>query len=97
MESKFEGLSPSEKIINILKNHEDFKGHQPAMDLAKFLNMKRRNVDSLLSRMYKKSILNRVDPAKYIYSDNPHSQISQNSFRDEPNKIGLELLDESYD
>ena len=64
----FLGLSPSKKIIYLLKNHEDFKGPQPTIKLEKFLNMKRKNIDSLLSRLCIKGKIIRISPGVYTYT-----------------------------
>ena len=66
--SYFSGLPPSKKIIYLLKNHEDFKGPQPTIKLEKFLNMKRKNIDSLLSRLCIKGKIIRISPRVYTYT-----------------------------
>lgn len=60
-------LSPSEKIIFVLKSHEDFGGPQSSTILGKFLNMKPKNIDSLLSRLCKKGVIDRLSLGVYVY------------------------------
>jgi predicted transcriptional regulator of viral defense system len=70
MGSYFLGLAPSRKIIYLLKNHDDFKGPQPTIKLEKFLNMKRKNIDSLLSRLCIKGKIIRISPGVYAHHNN---------------------------
>lgn len=56
-EQYFMKLSPSEKIVFVLKSHENFGGPQSAIHLQEFLNMKRKHLDSLLSRLTQKGLL----------------------------------------
>ncbi|WP_205097629.1 type IV toxin-antitoxin system AbiEi family antitoxin domain-containing protein [Candidatus Nitrosotenuis uzonensis] len=66
-ETYFMSLTPSEKIIFVLKSHEDFGGPQSADILCKFLGMKRKNLDSLLSRLCQKGRIQRIHPGIYGY------------------------------
>jgi hypothetical protein len=64
-EAHFSNLSPSDKIIWVLKQQEDFGGPQSAELLGEFLGMKRKNLDSLLSRLYKRGKIERISPGVY--------------------------------
>lgn len=66
-EEYFDRLPPSEKIIFVLKSHENFGGPQSTSILCKFLNMKRKNIESLLSRLCLKGRIIRISPAIYGY------------------------------
>lgn len=66
-EARLMGLTPSEKIIFVLKSEKDFGGSQSAEILCKFLGMKRKNLDSLLSRLCQKGKIERVHPGIYGY------------------------------
>lgn len=63
----FQNLSQSEKIIFILKRNESFGGPQSAEQLNKMLQMKRKNLDSLLSRLFQKGRIVRLGPSVYGY------------------------------
>jgi len=64
----FRSLSPSEKILFVLKrNGDDFAGPQSTERLEKFLNMKRKNLDSILSRLAQKGRIERISPGVYKY------------------------------
>lgn len=63
----FKNLSPSDKIIYILKSHESFGGPQSTEILGKTLGMKRKNIDSLLSRLSKTGNVVRIKPGVYKY------------------------------
>jgi predicted transcriptional regulator of viral defense system len=65
--SYFENLSPSEKIIFVLKSHEEFGGPQSAKRLQETLKIKRKNLDSLLSKLSQKGSIVRVQPGIYKY------------------------------
>lgn len=64
-EARFSSLSPSDKIIWVLKQQEDFGGPQSAERLCTFLGMKRKNLDSLLSRMCKRGKIERISLGVY--------------------------------
>ncbi|MBM3910878.1 MAG: hypothetical protein FJ356_04445 [Thaumarchaeota archaeon] len=64
-EAYFSSLPPSEKIIWVLKQQEDYGGPQSAERLCTFLGMKRKNLDSLLSRLYKRGKIERVSMGVY--------------------------------
>jgi hypothetical protein len=61
----FMSLTPSERIIFVLKSLEDFDGPQSGELLCRYLGMKRKNLDSLLSRMYQRGKIERVSPGIY--------------------------------
>lgn len=63
----FQSLAPSDKIIYVLKSHDAFGGPQSAELLEKTLGMKRKNLDSLLSRLSKKGDITRVQLGVYKY------------------------------
>lgn len=63
----FNSLTPSNKIIWVLKRHEEFGGPQSAEILCGFLGTSRKNLDSLLSRLSKKGQIERVSPGVYRY------------------------------
>lgn len=66
-EAYFRSLSPSEKVIFVLKRHDDFGGPQSANRLEKFLAVKRKNLDSILSRLCQKGKIVRISPGVYKY------------------------------
>lgn len=63
----FLGLPPAAKIIYVLKSHDTFGGPQSAGSLEKTLGMKRKNLDSLLSRLTQKGRIIRIQPGVYKY------------------------------
>tara|TARA_Y100000590_G_scaffold4708_2_gene6380 strand:- start:2424 stop:2666 length:243 start_codon:yes stop_codon:yes gene_type:complete len=72
-DTNFSSLSPSKKIIYVLKSNESFGGPQSASQLQKTLNMKRKNLDSLLSKLFKKGAINRISPGVYAYPSDKRS------------------------
>lgn len=72
----FSDLSPSEKIIFVLKSHESYGGPQSIKHLQNTLGMKRKNLDSLLSRLCQKGRINRIQLGVYKYpGDERHPKI----------------------
>ncbi len=63
----FLSLNPADKIIYVLKSHDVFGGPQSARLLEKMLGMKRKNLDSLLSRLTLKGRIIRLQPGVYKY------------------------------
>lgn len=63
----FKNLSSSNKIIFVLKSHETFGGPQSTENIGNTLGMKRKNLDSLLSRLSKKGKIIRIQPGIYKY------------------------------
>jgi len=61
----FSTLTPSEKILFVLKSDADFGGPQSAELLCKLLDMKRKNLDSLLSRLCLKRKIERITLGTY--------------------------------
>ena len=52
-------LSVSNKVLYLLKNSEQFGDLQHAADIARTLEMKRKNIDSILSRLCLKGRIER--------------------------------------
>ena len=52
-------LSVSNKVLYLLKNSGQFGDLQHAADIARTLEMKRKNIDSILSRLYLKGRIER--------------------------------------
>ena len=61
----FSSLGASAKIIYVLKSHESFGGPQSSKHLQKTLRMKRKNLDSLLSRLVIKGRIIRIKKKRY--------------------------------
>ncbi len=69
----FSSLSSNNKIIYVLKSHEIFGGPQSAKHLVKTLEMKRKNLDSLLSRLSQKGTIIRIQAGVYKYPGDERS------------------------
>jgi hypothetical protein len=67
MTDSFQNLSPSKKIIFVLKSQKSFGGPQSSSELKKILGMKRKNLDSVLSRMAQKGSIVRISIGIYKY------------------------------
>ena len=61
-------LSVSNKVLYLLKNSEQFGDLQHAADIARMLEMKRKNIDSILSRLYLKGRIERKGSGIYQLS-----------------------------
>lgn len=60
-EHKFLKMNPREKVLHVLQN----LGQQSSEELCKSLNMKKKNLDSILSRLYIAGKVERVAPGTY--------------------------------
>ena len=58
-------LSVSNKVLYLLKNSGQFDDLQHAADIARTLEMKRKNIDSILSRLYLKGRIERKGSGIY--------------------------------
>lgn len=65
--SYFEKLAASKKVLFILKSHENFGGPQSIDHMNKILNMKKKNLESLVSRLCIKGKIERISPGVYRY------------------------------
>ena len=63
----FKNLSISNKIIFVLKSHENFGGPQSTEMLKKTLDVKRKNLDSALSKLALKGSIIRIEKGVYKY------------------------------
>ena len=63
----FKKLSLTNKIIFVLKSHESFGGPQSTGMLMKSIDVKRKNLDSALSKLALKGGIIRIDKAVYKY------------------------------
>ena len=60
-------LSVSNKVLYLLKNSEQFGDLQHAADIARTLEMKRKNIDSILSRLCLKGRIERKGSGIYKF------------------------------
>ena len=58
-------LSVSNKVLYLLKNSGQFGDLRHAADIARTLEMKRKNIDSILSRLYLKGRIERKGSGIY--------------------------------
>ena len=64
---KIVDLSVSNKVLYLLKNSEQFGDLQHAADIARTLEMKRKNIDSILSRLCLKGKIERNGSGIYKF------------------------------
>ena len=64
---KIADLSVSNKVLYLLKNSEQFGDLQHAADIARTLEMKRKNIDSILSRLCLKGRIERKGSGIYKF------------------------------
>ena len=62
---KIADLSVSNKVLYLLKNSGQFGDLHHAADIARTLEMKRKNIDSILSRLYLKGRIERKGSGIY--------------------------------
>jgi len=55
----------SEKVLKLLKSTKEYGGPQSVDDVCKSLGMTNRNARSILSRMYKKEKIDRIEKGIY--------------------------------
>ena len=60
-------LSVSNKVLYLLKNSGQFGDLRHADDIARTLEMKRKNIDSILSRLYLKGRIERKGSGIYKF------------------------------
>ena len=60
-------LSVSNKVLYLLKNSGQFGDLQHAADIARTLEMKRKNIDSILSRLFLKRRIERKGSGIYKF------------------------------
>ena len=64
---KIADLSVSNKVLYLLKNSGQFGDLRHADDIARTLEMKRKNIDSILSRLYLKGRIERNGSGIYKF------------------------------
>ena len=64
---KIADLSVSNKVLYLLKNSGQFGDLQHASNIARTLEMKRKNIDSILSRLYLKGKIERNGSGIYKF------------------------------
>ena len=62
---KIADLSVSNKVLYLLRNSEQIGDLQHSADIARTLEMKRKNIDSILSRLFLKGRIERVGSGIY--------------------------------
>ena len=65
---KIVNLSVSNKVLYLLRNSGQFGDLQHAADIARTLKMKRKNIDSILSRLFLKGRIERKGSGIYQLS-----------------------------
>jgi hypothetical protein len=65
--SYFENLTLSKKVIFILKSHDEIGGPQSMDQINKILNMKKKNLESMVSKLCLARKIERVSPGVYRY------------------------------
>ena len=65
---KIAELSVSNKVLYLLRNSGQFGDLHHAADIARTLEMKRKNIDSILSRLYLKGRIERKGSGIYQMS-----------------------------
>ena len=64
---KIADLSVSNKVLYLLRNSGQFGDLQHAVDIARMLEMKRKNIDSILSRLCLKGRIERKGSGIYKF------------------------------
>ena len=64
---KIADLSVSNKVLYLLKNSVEFGELQHAADIARTLEIKRKNIDSILSRLFLKGRIERKGSGIYKF------------------------------
>lgn len=61
----FESFGTGERVLKLLKSKDVYGGPQSVNDVCRNLRMTNRNARSILSRMYKKGKIDRIEKSIY--------------------------------
>jgi predicted transcriptional regulator of viral defense system len=64
-ENLFASLGTSSRVLKLLESDEEYGGPQSIDDICKSLNMTNRNTRSIVSRMYVKGSVDRIEKGIY--------------------------------